>query len=110
MRPAVVHLREERAKPFSQLDERTEAAELLGGDRWEVHRVADDAVAEEIAERGRRLHAHQLLAFTGGRGDVRRGDDLRQHLQAGVWRRLDRKSTRLNSSHGYSSYAVFCLK
>src|SRR2546429_3742508 len=26
-----------------------------------------------------------------------------QHLQ-------DRKSTRLNSSHGYISYAVFCLK
>src|SRR2546422_2932511 len=25
-----------------------------------------------------------------------------------VWR--DRKSTRLNSSHGYISYAVFCLK
>src|SRR2546429_6213063 len=30
----------------------------------------------------------------------------------GVWNRLklDRKSTRLNSSHGYISYAVFCLK
>src|SRR2546422_11720987 len=27
---------------------------------------------------------------------------------AGV--RRDRKSTRLNSSHGYISYAVFCLK
>src|SRR3989449_7841928 len=27
----------------------------------------------------------------------------------GVFRR-DRKSTRLNSSHGYISYAVFCLK
>src|SRR2546422_1752846 len=27
------------------------------------------------------------------------------------WRgRRDRKSTRLNSSHGYISYAVFCLK
>src|SRR5687768_18172674 len=28
------------------------------------------------------------------------------------WQRLrrDRKSTRLNSSHGYISYAVFCLK
>src|SRR2546422_2866833 len=28
------------------------------------------------------------------------------------WRlsNLDRKSTRLNSSHGYISYAVFCLK
>src|SRR2546429_4425822 len=25
-------------------------------------------------------------------------------------RQLDRKSTRLNSSHGYISYAVFCLK
>src|SRR6266436_7190414 len=23
---------------------------------------------------------------------------------------IDRKSTRLNSSHGYTSYAVFCLK
>src|SRR2546422_1257095 len=27
-----------------------------------------------------------------------------------VNRRTDRKSTRLNSSHGYISYAVFCLK
>src|SRR5687768_18249121 len=30
---------------------------------------------------------------------------LRDHL---TWQ--DRKSTRLNSSHGYISYAVFCLK
>src|SRR5205809_6402436 len=27
-----------------------------------------------------------------------------------VYRTIDRKSTRLNSSHGYTSYAVFCLK
>src|SRR5206468_12202488 len=33
--------------------------------------------------------------------------DLFQHAQE---RRLDRKSTRLNSSHDQSSYAVFCLK
>src|SRR5256884_1929923 len=26
------------------------------------------------------------------------------------WATSDRKSTRLNSSHGYISYAVFCLK
>src|SRR2546429_4592762 len=26
------------------------------------------------------------------------------------WISKDRKSTRLNSSHGYISYAVFCLK
>src|SRR5687768_18229844 len=29
---------------------------------------------------------------------------------AGEGDRQDRKSTRLNSSHGYISYAVFCLK
>src|SRR2546421_5110277 len=29
--------------------------------------------------------------------------------QAGAKRRLDRKSTRLNSSHDQISYAVFCL-
>src|SRR2546422_1107376 len=28
----------------------------------------------------------------------------------GVGKTADRKSTRLNSSHGYISYAVFCLK
>src|SRR2546422_8452665 len=27
-----------------------------------------------------------------------------------VQKEIDRKSTRLNSSHGYISYAVFCLK
>src|SRR2546422_3073579 len=32
----------------------------------------------------------------------------RRHLRRGG--PVDRKSTRLNSSHGYISYAVFCLK
>src|SRR2546422_6382226 len=32
------------------------------------------------------------------------------HRRATKERALDRKSTRLNSSHGYISYAVFCLK
>src|SRR5687768_18356931 len=45
--------------------------------------------------------------------------ELAARLRAGVERRRgrvdegehpDRKSTRLNSSHGYISYAVFCLK
>src|SRR2546422_6433503 len=30
--------------------------------------------------------------------------------QTAVWTYGDRKSTRLNSSHGYISYAVFCLE
>src|SRR5687768_17637124 len=38
--------------------------------------------------------------------------DLRDYLRSGATRSelVDRKSTRLNSSHGYISYAVFCLK
>src|SRR2546422_6703266 len=32
------------------------------------------------------------------------------HPDAPPEQRRDRKSTRLNSSHGYISYAVFCLK
>src|SRR2546429_2308201 len=32
------------------------------------------------------------------------------HQEVCPWRHEDRKSTRLNSSHGYISYAVFCLK
>src|SRR2546429_1047435 len=38
-------------------------------------------------------------------------DAVSQHNEHGaVPPRTDRKSTRLNSSHGYISYAVFCLK
>src|SRR2546429_3016541 len=61
------------------------------------------------------------LRTRGGETDVdekrrqgRRGhqpvDWLREVGRAREVRRLDRKSTRLNSSHGYISYAVFCLK
>src|SRR5256884_2554811 len=47
--------------------------------------------------------------FGGGgsrrsRGRAQRGADLRYDMTLA----LDRKSTRLNSSHGYISYAVFC--
>src|SRR2546429_1746101 len=35
---------------------------------------------------------------------------LNSRLKANTQALRDRKSTRLNSSHGYISYAVFCLK
>src|SRR2546422_6547642 len=35
---------------------------------------------------------------------------IHEGLEGLVRREVDRKSTRLNSSHGYISYAVFCLK
>src|SRR2546422_5486212 len=36
--------------------------------------------------------------------------DLSRRELRGSWIQQDRKSTRLNSSHGYISYAVFCFK
>src|SRR2546430_12605456 len=54
------------------------------------------------------LAAHQRVlihAGSGGVGSV--AIQLARHLGATV---LDRKSTRLNSSHSQISYAVFCLK
>src|SRR2546422_4692718 len=39
-----------------------------------------------------------------------RGESDLQLFHLGHFARGDRKSTRLNSSHGYISYAVFCLK
>src|SRR2546422_6196715 len=55
-----------------------------------------------------RAVCRQTLCQCGGerswRGEVRGSSWQSQNL------RSDRKSTRLNSSHGYISYAVFCLK
>src|SRR2546422_246249 len=53
-------------------------------------------LAEEVVASGPRID----LVVTG----VVRGHHF------GKSRDRDRKSTRLNSSHGYISYAVFCLK
>src|SRR2546422_4573494 len=44
--------------------------------------------------------------------DAAQAEQLRREIRQ-RWNehvRSDRKSTRLNSSHGYISYAVFCLK
>src|SRR2546422_3988353 len=46
-----------------------------------------------------------LSKLPGGSGEFAGYED---QFQESV--QLDRKSTRLNSSHGYISYAVFCLK
>src|SRR2546422_8239702 len=42
--------------------------------------------------------------------DAARQADAMARLLRRLPGRVDRKSTRLNSSHGYISYAVFCLK
>src|SRR3989449_1121929 len=65
------------------------------------HGALDD-VAELADVPGPRVRAHQV---------ARRRTDLAHRFPVlRVERPQDRKSTRLNSSHGYISYAVFCLK
>src|SRR5438552_15161428 len=44
------------------------------------------------------------------RVDQRRDDRADAQVEIAALRLLDRKSTRLNSSHQIISYAVFCLK
>src|SRR2546422_6682077 len=51
-------------------------------------------------------HAHEVSTYPGKFRDSPDAGDDEQCSQ----RKIDRKSTRLNSSHGYISYAVFCLK
>src|SRR2546429_682537 len=74
-----------------------------------LHRKGFDGIAcrEAISEAGThdsgegcdQKAAFQIKLFDGG-----------ALLLCGHLLFLDRKSTRLNSSHGYISYAVFCLK
>src|SRR2546429_5131466 len=47
-----------------------------------------------------------LAALLPDTAELVKGTDIRSVPLS----ELDRKSTRLNSSHGYISYAVFCLK
>src|SRR5256885_9961638 len=58
------------------------------------------------------LSLHDALPICGGlRPDYERGPRFPgQARGAALSRRVDRKSTRLNSSHLVISYAVFCLK
>src|SRR5687768_5432797 len=51
----------------------------------------------------------QRLVLLQRRMDAADVVDARDQLLE-IARLIDRKSTRLNSSHGYISYAVFCLK
>src|SRR2546429_771047 len=60
------------------------------------------------------LFRSQAVPSPAGSRTVRPDDRIVQTPALACWLvpspRRDRKSTRLNSSHGYISYAVFCLK
>src|SRR3712207_6930308 len=69
------------------------------------------AVVESFSS-DRSLVAGDLVLLEGAGGPGRRLETLGTDVAHSSWRTddLDRKSTRLNSSHANISYAVFCLK
>src|SRR3712207_8710159 len=76
---------------------RSKAQQLLA--RSEEHRAADPAVLETARMAARLL---RWLAEPDPSAPTT--------LAEALHRQVDRKSTRLNSSHATISYAVFCLK
>src|SRR2546422_7121872 len=56
------------------------------------------------------LHDALPISWTGSSSISPRCARPGKRLATATRRSTDRKSTRLNSSHGYISYAVFCLK
>src|SRR2546422_1515318 len=58
----------------------------------------------------RQGHPHAREARASGNAGRLDLQDQDADLRSRDVRDEDRKSTRLNSSHGYISYAVFCLK
>src|SRR2546422_6296739 len=70
-------------------------------------------ICPEIWEQvGERLDAVVVATGTGGTltGIARYITPRKSSVRYVLIDPVDRKSTRLNSSHGYISYAVFCLK
>src|SRR5438128_3016910 len=96
------HLRKERQRdglPRDALRDREHALaeSLVAEQRGEVDRFVGDAGADAFL-----MHrVHERLA---GAAQRLQRQQHREHVHG------DRKSTRLNSSHGSISYAVFCLK
>src|SRR5690606_40406627 len=66
-------------------------------------------VAADAAPGDRHYFVRFARAATQRHADWLRLNERRQKLRR-TWEDLDRKSTRLNSSHVKISYAVFCLK
>src|SRR2546429_4199944 len=74
---------------------------------------SSDVCSSDLSGRSSALGGRVMMRSGMGSSPVPNGSlALRQRASAktSVLSTSDRKSTRLNSSHGYISYAVFCLK
>src|SRR2546429_6878557 len=96
-------------------------ADIVEGRATTLFRLADGQISLVIAPMAAALWRYQdpaaylYLTKTLAKDSEIAHEELITHLGSVGYTRtemveLDRKSTRLNSSHGYISYAVFCLK
>src|SRR2546430_8668622 len=90
-----------RRPPRSTLFPYTTLFRSTGERVLELTAPADPARRADAREHRMQAFAHELVVHAQWN---RAGDDLGHRLC------VDRKSTRLNSSHSQISYAVFCLK
>src|SRR2546422_4199739 len=80
--------------PYTTLFRSVSAGRISQNRTDDGHIVILDPTAEAV---GQKHFSHGTYKLVGT-------------LQNRLTKTRDRKSTRLNSSHGYISYAVFCLK
>src|SRR2546422_8507395 len=89
-------------------------AEAALADAGRAHDTHREAVPLKGAPQGGVERGHLIVATNEARKSVPRGGLEPSPCRTGADHLEpldgDRKSTRLNSSHGYISYAVFCLK
>src|SRR5687768_18061135 len=89
--------------PALSLDEIAVARNVLERNLWDL--LATPLAYDQTAPKGFLIATKFVTSVFGSSDYALRLFPLLCSLAA-----LDRKSTRLNSSHGYISYAVFCLK
>src|SRR5207249_9948108 len=89
--------------PYTTLFRSIREPRIAGDDGLAVPAVDDVGVRRAMEARGK-FRAAQFFVGKDGLGELRGGEVTFAHEG------LDRKSTRLNSSHVSISYAVFCLK
>src|SRR2546429_10029402 len=96
---------------ISQLESAQSAEALFEREKIRQGLAGMELVGKRVDHRNAGVCGHfleHLLRINARHDAVNPAVEVARHIRYRF--PLDRKSTRLNSSHGYISYAVFCLK
>src|SRR5256884_8992347 len=95
-----------RAVQGRKLEQENRALRQQVDERYGLENIwGDSAALHEVLETIKQVAPSSANGLIEGESGT--GKELAAHA---IHNLRDRKSTRLNSSHGYISYAVFCLK